>query len=37
MPPGLGFQSSTWCSHCVYMLCMDLRTNSDFCHVQLTD
>jgi hypothetical protein len=24
-------KNSTWCSHCVYVFCTDLRTNSNFC------
>jgi hypothetical protein len=29
--PGLTLKNSTWCPHCVYVFCTDLRTNSDFC------
>jgi len=24
--PGLPFKNATQCSHCIYMLCMDLQT-----------
>jgi hypothetical protein len=34
LPPGLTLINSTWCSHCVYVLCTDLRTNCDFCLIQ---
>ena len=30
MPPGLTFNNSTWCSHCVCVFCTDLRTNCNF-------
>jgi len=26
--------NSTWCWHCFYMICTDLRTNSNFCLIQ---
>jgi hypothetical protein len=25
---------STWCPHCVYVFCTDLRTNSNFCLIK---
>jgi hypothetical protein len=28
---GLTLKNSTWCPHCVYVFCTDLRTNSNFC------
>jgi hypothetical protein len=33
----LTLKNSTWCPHCVYVFCTDLRTNSNFCliHHQL--
>jgi hypothetical protein len=31
---GFKIQISTWCSHCVYMFGMDLRTNRNFWLVQ---
>jgi len=30
VPPGLTFQNSTWCSHRIYVLCMELGTNGKF-------
>jgi len=29
VPPGLIFSNSTFCPHSVFMICMDLRTNSE--------
>jgi hypothetical protein len=34
VPPGLTLKNSTWCSHCVYVFCVDLRTNSNFCLIK---
>jgi len=34
VPPGLTFKNSKFCLHYVYVYCMDLRTNSDLCHLQ---
>jgi len=34
IPPGLSLKNSTRCSHCVYVFCTDLTTNSDFCLTQ---
>jgi len=28
---GLTFRNSEWWSHCIYMFCVALRTNSNFC------
>ena len=28
------FNSCTLCPHCIYVFCVDLRTNSDLCHLQ---
>jgi hypothetical protein len=30
VPPVLTLKNSTWCPHCVYVFCTDLRTNSNF-------
>ena len=30
----LSFNNCTFCSHCIYMFCIYLRTNSDFCPIQ---
>jgi len=30
----LAFNNSTLCPHCIYVFCVDLRTNSDLCHLQ---
>ena len=27
-------QNCTLCPHCIYVFCIYLRTNSDFCHLQ---
>jgi len=29
-----GLNNCTLCPHCVYVLCIYLRTNSDLCHLQ---
>ena len=34
VPPGLTFKNSKFCSHFMYVFCMDLRTNRDLCHLQ---
>jgi hypothetical protein len=34
IPPGLTLKNSTWCPHCVYVFCTDLRTNSNFCLIK---
>jgi hypothetical protein len=34
IPPGLTLKNSTWCSHCVYVFCTDLRTNRNFCLIK---
>jgi hypothetical protein len=34
VPPGLTLKNSTWCPHCVYVFCTDLRTNSNFCLIK---
>ena len=34
VPPGLTSKNSRWCTHCVYVLCTDLRTNSNFHLIQ---
>jgi len=34
VPPGLTLKNSTWFSYYVYVFCMDLRTDSDFCRTQ---
>ena len=35
VPPGLTFTNSTFCPHsCIYVFCVDPRTNSDLCHLQ---
>jgi hypothetical protein len=34
MPPGLTLKNSTWRPHCVYVFCIDLRTNSNFCLIK---
>jgi len=34
MPPGLTFRNSTWCCHCVHVLCTDLRTDSNLYLIQ---
>jgi hypothetical protein len=31
---GLTFNNCTLCPHCIYMLCIYLRKNSDLCHLQ---
>ena len=31
--PGLTIRNSTWCPHCVYVFCTDLRTNSDLYNI----
>jgi hypothetical protein len=28
------FNNCTLCPHCIYVLCICLRTNSDLCHLQ---
>jgi hypothetical protein len=33
-PAGLRLNNSTLCPHCIYVLCIYLRTNSDLCHLQ---
>ena len=33
-PTGLTFNNCTLCPHCIYVLCINLRTNSDLCHLQ---
>ena len=33
-PTGLTFNNSTLCPHCIYVLCIYLRTNSDLCHLK---
>ena len=30
----LTFNSCTFCTHCIYVFCIYLRTNSDLCHLQ---
>jgi hypothetical protein len=30
-----GLKNSTWCPHCVYVFCTDLRTNSNFCLINI--
>jgi hypothetical protein len=30
----LRLKNSTWCPHCVYVFCTDLRTNSNFCLIK---
>ena len=30
----LTFNNCTLCPHCIYVFCVDLRTNSDLCHLQ---
>jgi len=33
--PGLTLQNSTFCPHsCIYVFCVDLRTNSDYFPIQ---
>ena len=29
----LTFNNCTFCPHCIYVFCIYLRTNSDFCHL----
>ena len=36
VPPALTFQNSTFFLQCIYMFCMDLRTNSEFWSTQLS-
>jgi len=31
LPPGLKLKNSTWLSHCIYVFCVALRTNSNIC------
>jgi hypothetical protein len=33
-PTGLTFKNFTFCPHCIYVFCVSLRTNSDFCPVE---
>jgi hypothetical protein len=33
-PAGLKFSNFTLCQHCIYVFCIYLRTNSDFCFIQ---
>jgi hypothetical protein len=30
VPPGLTSSNPTFCPHCIYVFCVDLRTNSDY-------
>jgi len=32
-PTSLTFNNCTLCPHCIYVFCIDLRTNSDLCHL----
>ena len=34
MTNSLTFNNCTFCPHCIYVFCIYLRTNSDFCHLQ---
>jgi len=35
VPPGLTLINSTFCPHsCIYVFCVDLRTNSDYFPIQ---
>jgi hypothetical protein len=34
VPPGLPLKNSVVCPQCIYMFCVDLRTNSDYFTVQ---
>jgi len=31
---GLTFNNCTLCPHCIYVICIYLRTSSDLCHLQ---
>ena len=33
-PPALTFRNSVFCPQCIYVFCVDLRTNSDFLSIQ---
>jgi len=33
-PTSLTFNNYTLCPHCIYVLCIYLRTNSELCHLQ---
>jgi hypothetical protein len=34
VPPALTFKNSVFCPHCIYVFCVDLRTNSDYFSIQ---
>jgi hypothetical protein len=34
VPPALTFRNSVFCPQCIYLFCVDLRTNSDYFSIQ---